>query len=280
MDKYLDALVELPDLLEHLAHIVMPGAHLGDGQPRSRDLTPAPVRLGPLDQVDFSFAELWKMESYFREVLNRHNFASTEHMVRRAVNGEEVGVQLVVTDDPDTLRTWTINLTGRLRAWWPDVVAHSAWPIYRDLMDVWAIRPMRQWPLEGRAPVAQRPRKCPECGAEVWADLQLDGVRCDTCRWERRAERWRPVAQAATELGRSRRSLEEWISVGGVTCIKRNGKRHVELGECEEWRDYLEAKRRRNLRLKAKYRPEVEAVETESGDWEIVLPELHSPVVG
>ena len=47
VQRYEEALAELPDLLEHLAHLVVPGVHMADGQPRARDLTPAPARLNP-----------------------------------------------------------------------------------------------------------------------------------------------------------------------------------------------------------------------------------------
>lgn len=267
--RYEEALAELPDLLEHLAHLVVPGMHMGDGQPRARDLTPAPARLNPMDQIDFSFAELWKMEDYFRERLPRFGFADTSHMVRCASNGEPVGVASVVADTSETLRKWTVSLTGRLRAWWPDVVAHEAFPVYRDLMDVWLIRPLRAWPLEGRAPVPARPRACPECGGEVWADLQLHGARCDSCRWQQTVPQWIPIRDAAERVGRDVRQLERWIADDGIGMRKVKGRRYVELHECMEWRDFLAARRARNLPALRDHQMIVQ--KQPNGDWEVTL---------
>lgn len=252
-DQYLGSLQELPYLLEHLASLVVPGKHLGDGQPRSRDMTPAPGRIAPLDAADAVFVELWLLEQEWRERVGDHLSRPLDHMVRRNAQGYELGVRLTIATEGFTLHAWALTIVNRIIRWWPDITRADDWPDIAARLDEWCVRPLRQWPMEARRPVPQRPRSCGVCGGEVWAGVDEHGdaaAVCERCEHVIVPERWVPISEAAAEVGVAVRTIERYAK-GLAIDVRRGGRRRlVEVRQVREAREEAEAREARGRRLR------------------------------
>lgn len=247
------ALSQAPDLLQHLAHLVIKG-RFEDGQPVARDVQSTPGRIAPMDQIDATFAWLWVLA----EKWQRPGLISVEHMVRRADSGKVLGPRGVkgTPDGGDVLLVWAQTLVHRIEAQWGVIEVGMGdprvWGQYEarefvESADKHLLRPLAMWPLGERAPVPARPRECPTCGErDVWADLDSVTALCKSCRKTVVVERWVSVKEAARILDVAERTIRDWLAEGLASKPLGRG-RAVELGSAREVRDMRAARSILNL---------------------------------
>lgn len=239
--EYLERVQALPEVLVHLAALVSPSSQtVYDGLPVTADKRSVPARLVPLDDLDEIFVRLWRAERLWRQRLGIAGQLDTAGMVRFDQWGDwdeaAIGPRGVSTDDrwSDLIRIWSTELVQRLERYWPKAEQHAAWPAFVEDLEEWAVRMPLRWPLEERRPVRARARQCREedCGAwAVWPNPWVDGEAvCDECEAVYRAAEWLKIADAATRVGKSPKTLSTWGRSGRIV-IQRIGRgRFVELG--------------------------------------------------
>ncbi|MBF4549687.1 helix-turn-helix domain-containing protein [Pseudoclavibacter sp. VKM Ac-2888] len=243
------ALPQAPDLMQHLAHLVIKG-RFEDGQPVARDVQSTPGRIAPMDQIDATFAWLWVLS----EKWQRPGLVSVEHMVRRADDGKVLGPRGVkgTPDGGDVLKAWAYTLVHRVEAQWAviEVSTGSAatWGQHeaRELLehaDAHLLRPLSMWPLDERAPVPARPRECPVCGEQdVWADLNAVTAVCRSCKGIVAPERWLALAEVSRVLGVDVTTVRRWVAAGELESRPLGRGRQVELGAAREAMGLAEAR--------------------------------------
>lgn len=244
------ALQQAPDLLQHLAHLVIKG-RFDDGQPASTDMQSTPGRIAPLDQIDALFVWLWRESEYWGV---RDGFMSLEHMVRRGEDLQLLGPRGIVgtPQGGDVLRVWAQTLVTRILDAWPTIEhelgASKLWgqmeaQAWIENVDQNLMRPLAMWPLTQRAPVPAKPRQCPVCQAsEVWVDLEEVTAVCRNCKKVVHAERWLSLSDIARVLDVEPRSVRRWVSSGLLTARQSGKGREAELGAAQEAKKLAEAR--------------------------------------
>ncbi|PPG35195.1 hypothetical protein C5E10_06280 [Pseudoclavibacter sp. RFBG4] len=232
-------LERISDVHEHLAALVSPTKQLSDGQPAAREVRQVPLRILPLDELNRSFSELFQWVEFWRTTLGRSEWPAPRGMVHLDDNGDPIGPRLLTTKDGgmETVRRWSLALVARLKVWWPDIVKHPAWPSFEEeCLHPFVSRVVQSWPLEARAPVPQKPRECLDCGSrDVIASVyHVETALCWSCNAVYRLEKWVPIKEAAADIGKTVRTVENWISRPKPPLIAlpvehHLGKRHVEL---------------------------------------------------
>lgn len=259
LDHARDTLERVPDLLQHLCHLIEPGGHGGDGQPVARDLQSAPARLMPMDEVDAIFKALWESEAYWRDWLDKKSMLATGFMVRRDEQGNVLGPRGIVgnPNGGDLLHVQATTLVNRHILWWRDL---EAWSVAPDLerqaaieawcLEVaeWAGKPLARWPMTRRDPVPAKARQCQLCDAsEVYADLdELTGL-CRACGHVHRAEVWVTLTEAGLKVGKGRTAIQNWIDAGEIGSRMVGKKRMVDLHKVQDLSEYKDAKRRAGI---------------------------------
>ena len=265
---YRHALTQTPDLLRHLAHIIIKGRY-EDNQPKATDLQSAPGRIPPLDQIDQTFAGLWTEAEHWRPYDHRP-LGSVEHMVRRArvpfgphaQHAAPIGPRGVkgTPAGGDVLHAWAMTLTNRIFHVWPTIETlcgpAGTWgqaeaDALTRRLDMWLLTPLRQWPMDERAPVPERPHKCELCGQDgIWAEfvnVARGTIVCARCRAVTTPEAWVTIPDAARMLDVTERTIRRWVDAGLPYRKSFAEGRMVELGAARSERDYRAARRTMNL---------------------------------
>ena len=257
---YRDAIQRAPELLYHLAHLVIPGAYR-DGQPTARDLQAAPARVSPLDELEAVYAWLWREAGAWigHAALDVEPIA---HMARRDSDGRVIGCRWIVTDPggADGLLSDAQALVRILMHAWPTIeTVHGDPRVWGQMtarqwvedVDRSLLLPLARWPLRAREAVPARPRYCDVCGArEVYADVDTASAICRECGRVVHPEVWMLVKDVATILDVAPFTIRTWIDAGLPAKPGRKG-RQVELGAARGERDLRAARKALNLRSSA-----------------------------
>lgn len=254
LDQVKHALQQAPDLLQHLAHLVIKG-RFDDGQPVSTDVQSTPGRIAPLDQIDALFKWLWQESEYWG---TRAGFMSLDYMVRLGENLQVLGPRGVVgtPEGGDILQVWGTTLVNRILDQWETITiefgAANLWGqmearAWLDDVDEHLLKPLAMWSLESRKPVPARPRQCPVCGRwDVWADLDSLTTVCKACKKVVEVELWMSVKEAARILGVAERTIRDWMA-DELPSRPHGRGRAVELGAARAVRDMRAARSMLNL---------------------------------
>lgn len=257
--QYRHAIGEAPGLIYHLAHLVTPGMYQ-DGQPRSRDTQSAPGRLSPLDEAEAVFAWLWHEAGHWMR-LAELEAEPIAHMVRRDGELRVIGTRHILSSDEGregVLRD-AQRLTRIILSAWPDIESRYARPEVwgRAVGEQWAgdvdkhlLGPLQRWPLDERAPVPERGRKCPLCGKvghfTQGADTERIASTCLACEKVLRREAWATAHDAAKVLGVGEATVYRWTKQGLPYRATSKG-RMVELGAARAFQAEKAARRALNL---------------------------------
>lgn len=253
-DTIIRALNETPDLVRHLANLVIPGNPVPDTPTRPQPGTRLPGRFAVIDQLDSMILELAGWEEALRDELGHHAPGALD-VLRYNAQGYGVGYKRPVTDNSARLYTDVSAVCGRLRFYLEhaprDFETTPTWAGFVDGMREHVIAPLNSWTSK-TGTLDYVPRRCPEpgCDGSVHAFPDNYGdlhAACTTCGWALTPPQWVPVSRAADILGRSRVQVYQWIKDGGVEVRMLGGRRHVELTDCREWMEFCAARRTANL---------------------------------
>lgn len=257
--QYRDAITRAPGLIYHLAHLVTPGMYQ-DGQPRSRDMQAAPGRLTPLDEAEAVFAWLWKEAGRWTRFA-RLEAAPIGHMVRRDGELHVIGSRHILSSDEgrEGILADAQYLMRAILYAWPDIESCYAIPEkwgattgrqWADDVDKHLLGPLQRWPLDERAPVPERGRKCPLCGKvghfTQGADTERIASTCLACEKVLRREAWATAHDAAKVLGVGEATVYRWTKQGLPYRATSKG-RMVELGAARAFQAEKAARRALNL---------------------------------
>lgn len=240
--QYRHAIREAPELIHHLAHLVVKGRYQ-DGQPTARDMQAAPGRLSPLDEAEAVFAWLYREAAAWigHAQLDTHPIG---HMVRRDDQMRVIGSRWIITSEhgADGITADARTLVGIIMQAWPTIeTVYSSphnWGVtvgeqWASSVDEHLLKPLARWPRTERAAVPERARQCPACGErEVWTagvDLDQTIATCARCEQVIQSEAWATTDDAAQILHVSERTIRNLITAG-IPNRKRAGRREVEVG--------------------------------------------------
>lgn len=261
LDQYKQAIRTAPELLYHLAHLVVPGAY-SDGQPTAKDRQSAPGRITPLDELEAIFSWLWREAGAWagRAALDAGPIG---HMVRRDDNLRIIGTRWIVTDQggADGLYRDACTLVGVIMHAWPTI---ESWYAVNDPagkaaahqwitdVDQSLLRPLARWPMTARTPVPERARQCEICGNAgiftAFVNTKTGTIMCARCEAVTVPEAWLPVKDVAEILGVTERAVRGWIAAGLPSKKEPLKGRFVELGAARAERQYREARKEMNLK--------------------------------